>query len=91
MYKYFFIIVNFKITNYNLISLKPIKLWLVRKLLFTCTRKSCFYFKFKKKWKMVLRSQIKQICKGHGFTWQKQGTEVENFMGMSNDKFRDKC
>lgn len=40
---------------------------------------------------MALRSQIKQICKGHGFTWQKQGTQVENFKGMNNDKFRDKC
>ena len=64
---------------------------LVIKHLFTCTRKTSFYFKFKKMSKMALRSQIKQICKGHGVTWKRQGTQVGNFKEMSNDKFRNKC
>lgn len=41
--------------------------------------------------KMELRSRIKQICKGHGVTWQRQGTQGGNFKEMSNGKFRNKC
>lgn len=40
---------------------------------------------------MELRSWIKQICKGHGVTWQWQITQGGNFKEMSNGEFRKKC